>query len=29
MAENEYREGSFKEGMTPKGYFEVGRLGGS
>jgi hypothetical protein len=29
MAGNEYREGSFKEGMPPKGYFDVRRSEGS
>jgi hypothetical protein len=29
MAKKEYREGSFKGGMPPKGDFEVRRLGGS
>jgi hypothetical protein len=29
MARKEYREGSFKGGMPPKGYFVVRRSGGS
>jgi hypothetical protein len=29
MAKKEYREGSFKGGMPPKGYFEVIRSGES
>jgi hypothetical protein len=29
MAKKEYREGSIKGGMPPKGYFEAGWSGGS
>jgi hypothetical protein len=29
MARKEYREGSFKRGMPPKGYFDVKRSGES
>ena len=27
--EKEYKEGSFKRGLSPKGYFDVRRLRGS